>query len=244
MLLHFLEKASKVKYALSTKLGRRGVSRRVFCAVEHRQALSAYTFKTIVDVGANRGQFSLLMRRLYPDARIHAFEPLERPASLYRDVFAGDDHVTLHQTAIGPTTRSSTMFVTAKDDSSSLLPVGETQSMLFNTRVSETRTVSEASLASILRPEDLVAPALLKIDTQGYEYQVLLGCAELLPHFSHIYVEASFVELYKDQVLLADVYELLQKHNFRLRGAFNQVNDERLGPIQADFLFERAPQRT
>ena len=59
---------------------------------------------TVVDIGANRGQFSLAVRRWAPGAKVFAFEPLSGPAARFRKVFKGDSKVILHQAAIGPET--------------------------------------------------------------------------------------------------------------------------------------------
>ena len=55
--------------------------RRIAPAIEHIGPLSRFSFRTVVDVGANRGQFAAVARRLFPAARIYSFEPLEGPAA-------------------------------------------------------------------------------------------------------------------------------------------------------------------
>src|SRR6186713_954646 len=70
---------------------------RVAAAIEHGSILKSLNFNTIVDIGANRGQFSLAARHYFPQARIIAFEPLAGPATLFRTVLGNDPRVTLHQ---------------------------------------------------------------------------------------------------------------------------------------------------
>ena len=52
---------------------------RVAAATEHLSVLRDKNLVTIVDIGANRGQFALTVRRCCPHANIHAFEPLAVP---------------------------------------------------------------------------------------------------------------------------------------------------------------------
>jgi FkbM family methyltransferase len=52
---------------------------------------------TLIDVDANVGQFSLLMRTLHPGTRIYAFEPLSRPAMKFESLFRGDAQTTLRR---------------------------------------------------------------------------------------------------------------------------------------------------
>ena len=104
---------------------------RVAASVEHQFALAGLECKTVIDVGANRGQFSLMARHLFPEATIIAFEPLPGPADVFRRVFAQDINATLHELAIGPESGEHVMHVSAKEDSSSLLPIGIAQNRIF-----------------------------------------------------------------------------------------------------------------
>jgi FkbM family methyltransferase len=79
--------------------------------------------RTVVDIGANRGQFALAARHCFADARIVSFEPLSGPAALWRAVFAGDARAALVEAAVGPEAGEAEIHVSARDDSSSLLPI-------------------------------------------------------------------------------------------------------------------------
>lgn len=213
----------------------------VAAGVEHTPVIQNMHCKTVVDVGANRGQFSLVARTCFPDARIYAFEPLHEPAEKYRRVLFGKDtNVVLRECAIGRGRETKVIHVSNADDSSSLLPIGDMQTHLFpETREKETREVQVYSLDEMLSPGDILPPALLKIDVQGFELDVLHGCESLLPDFSWVYVECSFVELYEGQALADEVINFLHGHGFVLRGVYNLFYDSSGKAIQGDFLFER-----
>src|SRR4051812_37944725 len=156
----------------------------VAAAIEHEPLLKSLRFDTVVDIGANRGQFALVTRHCFPRARIISFEPLAAPARRFRAVFGNDPQVTLHQVAIGPMATSATMHVTAGDDSSSLLPSTAFQrSLSSETNIVATETIQVEPLSARVKVEDLLGPALLKIDVQGYELPVLQGCESLLAGF-------------------------------------------------------------
>ena len=80
---------------------------------------------------------------------------------------------------------------------------------------------------------------LLKIDVQGFELEALEGCKELLPQFRWAYVECSYLDLYEGQSLAPAVIAFLESQGLRQTGEFNRVTDKSLGPVQAEFLFER-----
>ena len=213
---------------------------RVGAGVEHERVLSGLDCRTVVDIGANRGQFALVARRGLPQARILSFEPLPAAAATFRAVFAGDDRVTLHEVAIGPAPGNATIHISRRDDSSSLLPITSAQVALFpGTAEVATDIVRVAPLREFIPAAKIEAPALLKVDVQGYELQAVRGCEDLLNRFAYVYAECSFVELYAGQSLADEVIAWLRERGFRLRGVHNVDYDRDGRAIQADFLFAR-----
>ena len=223
-------------YAYRNALGKH----RVAAGIEHEVALWPLACRTIVDVGANRGQFALVARQCFPDASVFSFEPLSRPATRFRAVFADDPRVILHEAAIGPKPGKSTIHISRRDDSSSLLPITATQNAFFpGTAEASTTTVSVGPLRDFLTEDQIASPALLKLDVQGFELQALQGCESLLHLFAHVYVECSFVELYAGQALADEVIAWLRNRGFKLRALYNPAQDKGGRVVQADFLFAR-----
>jgi FkbM family methyltransferase len=212
---------------------------RVAAGVEHTAALRALrSHRVVVDIGANRGQFALVARWLFPKAQIFSFEPLPGPASRFRAIFASDARVYLHEAAIGPESGNATIHVSRLDDSSSLLPITKRQNDLFpGTAEAGTATIKVGQLGEFVKEEQIEAPALLKLDVQGYELQALRGCESLLHRFDHVYVECSFVELYAGQALAHEVVAWLEARGYRLSGTYNMTHDASGREVQADVLF-------
>jgi FkbM family methyltransferase len=209
-------------------------------AIEHRHALGRFTFRTIVDIGANRGQFATFARDMFPQAQIYSFEPLDAPARLFERFLGHESGVHLFNNAIGDQTGAKTIFVTTHDDSSSLLRPTEAQDRIFGEQIARTEQVSVRRLSECLTDQQLERPALLKIDVQGAELDVLRGSADLLDHFDVIYVECSYFPLYEGQPLVPEIARWMDDHQFHLAGVYNQRAHSAHGPIQADFLFTRA----
>lgn len=212
----------------------------VAAAVEHEKVLTGLGCATVVDIGANRGQFALVARRCFPTARIISFEPLSAPAQIFRRGFKGDDRVSLHEAAISPKAGVRDIYISARDDSSSLLPITENQVALFPGTAEHSRaSIKVAPLSSIVT-EEIAAPALMKMDVQGYELEALKGAEDLLRAFRYIYVECSFRELYEGQSLADEVVIWLVGRGFRWRGVYNITYDDQGHAIQGDFMFESA----
>ncbi|MDG2535774.1 FkbM family methyltransferase [Sphingomonas sp. HITSZ_GF] len=233
-------KAAKVASLLPNARFRSALlGQRVAAAVEHLEAIRFCAPATLLDVGANKGQFATAVRGTLPETQIHAFEPLPMAGERFEAVFKGDGHTQLHKVALGKEAREARFYVADRDDSSSLLKPGAGQAAAFGVSTAREITVSVKPLEAVIDPATLQGPILLKIDVQGAELEVLEGI-QSLDRIDFIYVELSFVELYEGQALFEDVRAYLASRGFLLRGVYNQVSTAEFGPTQADCLFVRA----
>jgi glycosyltransferase involved in cell wall biosynthesis len=147
-----------------------------------------------------------------------------------------------HGRLIAPARGTATMHISASADSSSLLPITDRQAELFpGTEEVGTTDVEAGPLEAFVAAGDLAAPALLKIDVQGFELEVLRGSRALLPAFAYVYVEASFEPLYAGQALAGEVVAFLEESGFEEIGRHNLSRGPGGDPVQADFLFRRGP---
>jgi FkbM family methyltransferase len=210
----------------------RAIAAGVAPGIEHRAALAGLRPATVIDVGANKGQFAYLAETLWPSAQIVCFEPLPGPRARLTELMG--ERARIYDCALGQTEGSATIHIASREDSSSLLPLGR-QRELFRMDEAASLEVPVRRLDELMT-SDLAAPILLKIDVQGFEHEVLNGAERLLPHIDWVYVEASFVELYQGQKLADEVTALLAGHGFRITGEYNTVHFDGK-PVQADLLF-------
>jgi FkbM family methyltransferase len=209
-------------------------------AIEHRNVLRTLQVDGVIDVGANRGQFSLACRFALPGVPVVAFEPIPKEAETFRKVHGARGEVTLIESALGETKGAATLHLSKSADSSSLLPIGKKQTELFENTV-EIGTIT----VPVHRLDDFAecwvgrSRQLLKLDVQGYELNVLRGAAETLRSCAYVYAECSEVALYDGQALRVEVEAFLGKHGFKVQGRYNEQMD-RGQLIQADYLFSRA----
>lgn len=231
-------RAAKLLRLLSRPGYRRGLAAGVAAAVEHEAAIRALPVGTLIDVGANVGQFSLLVRTLHPAARIVAFEPLAEPADRYERLFAGDPAIELCRHALGSAEGNATIHLSRRLDSSSLLPISPVQERTFaGTDEVGVRTVPVHRLDAVLRPAALTGPVLLKLDVQGFELEVIRGFAGGLAAVDHVYAEVSFLPLYEGQPLAPVIIADLHERGFDLAGVYNLSTDRGGRSVQADMLF-------
>jgi FkbM family methyltransferase len=206
----------------------------VLPTLEHVRVFDGLLFGTVIDVGANKGQFSLLSRYLWPQAKIIGFEPQPDQASIFRKLNL--PQTELMEFALGTESSKTELHIASRKDSSSLLPLGNEQKEIFGVEEVGTIEVDVKRLDQVVTPADLVGPTLMKIDVQGFEHQVLEGATALLPSIDYIYLELSLVELYVGQKLYEDVKALLQD------SGFDELSEKRVSSkddIQFDAMFQR-----
>lgn len=203
---------------------------------EHRTAFVDRDFSTVLDVGANKGQFAAFARHRWPGARLVCFEPLPGPRRrLSRILGSGAE---IYPVALGDSDGEADMHLASREDSSSLLALGDAQKRFFSMDESKVLKVPVRRLDDILGAGDFARPALLKIDVQGFEFEALAGASEILDSIDVVYVECSFVELYVGQKLAHDVAKFLQGFGLTESGRFNICRVEG-SDVQADLLFTR-----
>lgn len=140
--------------------------------------------------------------------------------------------------AIGPKTRNLFINLSAREDSSSILKIGRNQTKLFKgTDFIGKKKIRIAPLNYFLNKRKILKPSLLKIDVQGFEFEVLKGSLSLLKYFDFIYCECSYIELYERQRLAPEIIVWMKRNGFSLVKIYNAICDKNNKIIQADFFF-------
>lgn len=129
----------------------------------------------VFDVGANMGNRAKVFHEL--GARVVAFEPQLSCYHFLEEVFAGRDSLRLVNGALGKTESVGEMFVADWDILSSLSPAWmeavQKTGRFSGCKWDRRQTVRIATLDQAIR--DFGMPAFVKIDVEGYEYEVLQG---------------------------------------------------------------------
>ena len=71
----------------------------------------------------------------------------------------------------------------------------------------------------------------MKLDTQGFERNVLVGAAQSLQKIQGIQIEMSLLELYKGQMLFVETIAYLEQLGFKLYSLENGFYDKNTGQL-------------
>jgi FkbM family methyltransferase len=210
-----------------------------------QQHLESLAITTVVDVGANDGQYARLMRRLGFRGRIISFEPVLTTFKHLERAAAADPAWTVVPIALGEATGFLDLHLTEDPVLCSALVPSEHMVSLFTSgaRVLGQQRAEMRRLDGIL--PDLMSLGReslhLKIDTQGFDMEVLRGAEAVLSQVQSLQIELSFgLPLYEGQrTYLQDLAEV-QAYGFQLSGLFPVI---KTGPgqqiVEADALFCR-----
>jgi FkbM family methyltransferase len=129
----------------------------------------------IFDVGANLGQSAKYYRKLFSGAHIHCFEPIDATFQNLSQNLSKDKGIQMHHCALGSKSESIDVFFKANSGENSLLPdVNEKYS-------GESRqTVLVKRLDDVAKELKINHIDLLKIDTEGFDFEVLKGAENML----------------------------------------------------------------
>jgi FkbM family methyltransferase len=207
------------------------------------KALNRFEVDLVFDIGANVGQFSSELRFFGYKGKIVSFEPLSKAHSELQRVSFGDSEWEIYsRCALGDHNGETEINIAGNSQSSSLLP-------MLDSHLSAAPHSAYVGRESVpLLTLDSVAPEylakyknpFLKIDTQGFEWQVLGGAKNVLPHMRGVLLELSLIHLYEGEHLWREMIDHLESEGFilwALQQVFTNPLDGRT--FQVDGIFFR-----
>lgn len=196
--------------------------------------------RLVIDVGANRGQFSTAVLELVPQADVVAFEPIPAAAEMLRTLNTRwPDRLTVIESAVGAEPGRATLTINSHSQSSSLRTLTAAHLTAFPGAVPEGQVdVEVVRLDDALGDRALGGGSLLKVDAQGLEREVLTGAGDRLTEFEHVIIEASFRPLYEGEWTFTDLLDFAGDKGLRFVRPVGSLRDPHTGEyLQMDALF-------
>ena len=172
---------------------------------------------TIFDVGANIGQTAIEFSKIFPSTTIHSFEPvkssyleLEKSAKKYKNIIP-------NKVALGY--ENTTLNIVLNEDS-------ELNSLndVVDSNAYQTEMIDVITGISYCTKNNITAIDLLKIDTEGFELNVLKGFGDtfLTNNIKFIYCEVGFDPQATNKTHFSLIEEYLRSMGFITSGFYEQ----------------------
>lgn len=194
----------------------------------------SYKIKTFFDVGANTGQSVEELAPYYNPSDIHCFEPLKSTfLELKGNLASHKGSVQLNQMAVGSEKKS--VVVVSPSPASPLAKISECPELpehqTTDTEVHRSHSVEMTTLDEYCKKNGVENISFLKIDTEGYDLNVLKG--------TRLLFEQKRVDIFQVEVgmnILNETHESIQsfldfanKYNYHPFGFYDQVHEWKVG---------------
>lgn len=209
-----------------------------------KRRFESFEIDLVLDVGANEGQYrDLLRERVGYSGRIISFEPVPELANKLAERAKIDSLWNVNNIALGSVVGSADFNITAGSQFSSLLSPRQDDARMFSgqnrviDRISVEISTLDALLDSIISKHQPKG-VFLKMDTQGFEIEVLKGAAQALRFIAAIQAEVSVHRIYDGAPDYKDVIEFLQLNGFAISGVLpaNEGHFPRLIDFDCQFV--------
>ncbi len=189
-----------------------------------------FKLNTFIDVGAFRGKYTDLILKIEKNCKIIMLEPQNKYFDFLKNKFANNNRIEVLGMAVSNKKTSLNLKVNKHEITSTFSKFNETnrylnlKAILFSSKL-ENMTKSEEkietlSLDDIFKKKNIQNIDLIKIDTEGHEYEVLIGARDSIKKIDCILVEFHNDNIYENYNS-EKIHNFLIENNFTLLKRFN-----------------------
>jgi FkbM family methyltransferase len=171
--------------------------------------------RTIVDVGANKGDWSLIASDLFPDATVHAFEIVPETYGRLVATCAERKKIVCHNVGLSDKEETTSVFYSPDDSGlATCVPNFSEQFHKYQPRQFEARLSTGDRFCA---DKDIDTIDFLKIDVEGYEHRVLKGFEGMLKKGGIKIIQFEYGYINVDtHFLLKDFYDYLSGFGMKI----------------------------
>lgn len=194
----------------------------------------------IFDVGANEGQSIKRFTSLFSRSTIHSFEPIEDCYKKIIKIF-NNKNIFINNIALGEKECERIFFINKNSYTSSFLRINNEYNELVNfDRVQKSQKKKITTLDKYVQLNKIDKIDILKIDTQGYELNVLKGAKKSLNNIiKFIEIEITIADYYNNKINIYEIDKLLVKNNYTLCNIANLEYDKDNYLTWFDLLYKK-----
>lgn len=202
--------------------------------------LNDHQIDCLLDVGANTGQYSMKLRKYGYNGKIISFEPQSVTFQKLAENSKNDTNWEVLHYALGAEDATAEINISANTESSSLLDIKDIHvDAAPSAKYIGKEKITLKKLDSVFSELQLQQQKLfLKIDTQGFEMEVLKGAEKVLDKIIGLQLELSTTELYTNELLFDEIIDYLKHKGFHLYLIEPGIVNEKTGRLlQFDGIF-------
>lgn len=206
--------------------------------------LKGQRINCVIDVGANKGQFALSLRKSGYRGRIISFEPIEECFNTLVEKGSDDLLWNAHRMALGTETGEIEINVGNTTEFSSILPASDYGEDQFGDDITPVRVEKvPIERLDVIWPKlwqtDEEPRLLLKMDTQGFDLHVFAGAEGILDRVWALQSELSVNELYEGMPDYMEALQVYRQSGFELVATNPIVSKDDMILIEFDCLMGR-----
>ena len=206
IILHFFDKISQKKILLILK--------KIF----------KKNIGTVIDVGAHRGETIYFLIKNFKYNNIYAFEPnIESYNILRKEIGSSNKNKNIYLINKGIGIKNEEKFLIESTDSASATYCNlkrnskylKKKKFFFKYKKLKKKKTNILTLESFFKEKKLNSVNYLKIDTEGYELNVIKGLKRYIKKIRIIHFEHHYDDMYIKNYTFQDIHSYLSKNNFR-----------------------------
>lgn len=188
--------------------------------------------RTVIDVGAAAGTWSLSAKQVWPNASFLLFEPLAERKELLEDLVRKHPNFYYVNAAAGNEPGRLSFRIANDLDGSGVARAGETDLNL--------RSVDLTRIDAEVQKRNLKGPYVIKLDTHGFEVPIIEGCSRIIHETVLFIIECYGFQIADNSLLLWEMCRHMDQQGFRLFNIVDVMNRKKDGAFwQCDAFFIR-----
>jgi FkbM family methyltransferase len=192
--------------------------------IDMHKSLKYGRFKVMFDVGANVGQTWEWFRSTEPGSKIYCFEPVAQTFTVLKERTSKDKNCVVENIAFGDKQAERTIKIFPQNSSA----LNSLKDGVMNTDSGASEEIIKIeTIDNYCFTRDITKIDFLKIDTEGYEINVLKGAKEMLNKaaISFIFCEIGFLQANNRNTYFSDLTEWLALRDYHFFGLYQLVSN-------------------
>lgn len=180
---------------------------------------------TVLDIGANIGYYVLVESQLVGESgRVYAVEPVSSTFELLKENVSLNNfnNVSMFRLAFGGKDAESEIYVCAEPNLCAI------KREAVGGKILGKEKVYMETVDNFLK--DKSPPSLIRMDVEGYEYEIFKGMAKTLKGNARILVELHYGLPFLEPKRVDEIFSILEQNHFRVRFAVfeNKVEENKV----------------